>query len=292
MPQELEPSTNEQEFVLQALEEKIRLDGREFDAYRNLELSFGEDYGAVDVSLGNSRVIAQISAQVTKPFPDRPFDGLFIINTELGPMASPAFEMGRPHPTSQKISRLLEKAIRHSSALDTESLCIRAGQKVWSVRADVRILSHDGNLTDVSCIALVAALQHFRRPDTSTEGAEVRIYTLDERVPVPLSILHTPICVTFSFFPDLGWVLDATLLEEQVREGELTLALNRWAEVCQISKAGGACVDAPELLGCVRVALVKVKAISAFIEKRLKEDEALREGRGLGKAEATAENER
>lgn len=41
------------------------------------------------------RVLARISAEVTQPFPDRKFEGIFIIATELSPMASPAFETGR-----------------------------------------------------------------------------------------------------------------------------------------------------------------------------------------------------
>ncbi len=55
MPREAEPSLNERAFILQALQEGIRVDGRPLDAYRNLELSFGEEYGVVDVTLGKTR---------------------------------------------------------------------------------------------------------------------------------------------------------------------------------------------------------------------------------------------
>jgi exosome complex RNA-binding protein Rrp42 (RNase PH superfamily) len=41
------------------------------------------------------RVNTRISAEVTKPFEDRKFDGIFTITTELNPLASPAFEIGR-----------------------------------------------------------------------------------------------------------------------------------------------------------------------------------------------------
>lgn len=122
------------------------------------------------------------------------------------------------------LSRLIEKAIRRSHALDTETLCIVAGQKCWTVRADVHFLDHDGALVDASCIAVIAALSHFKRPDVSVDGESVTIHTLKERVPVPLSLLHHPICVTFSFF-DGGEVvlMDATLQEEQLREGLMTI---------------------------------------------------------------------
>lgn len=55
MPREAEPSINERAFILEALQEKIRLDGRSLDAYRALEISFGDDFGAVEVQLGKTR---------------------------------------------------------------------------------------------------------------------------------------------------------------------------------------------------------------------------------------------
>ena len=55
MPREVDPSLNEKQFVTQALEENLRLDGREFDQYRPLELTFGEQYGVADVTLGKTR---------------------------------------------------------------------------------------------------------------------------------------------------------------------------------------------------------------------------------------------
>lgn len=55
MPREAEPSLNEKQFVIQALQEDLRLDGRELDQYRPLELSFGDQYGVADVTLGKTR---------------------------------------------------------------------------------------------------------------------------------------------------------------------------------------------------------------------------------------------
>jgi exosome complex component RRP45 len=212
-------------------------------------------------------------------------------------MASPAFETGRQTEQEVLLARLIEKSLRRSHAIDTESLCIVAGQRCWHVRADVHFLNHDGGLVDASCIAVVAALQHFRRPDVSVEGEKVTIHTLSERVPVPLSILHVPICVTFSFF-DVGdesgepvFLMDATLQEEQLRDGDMTITLNKYGEVCQIAKAGGLPIEAVALHQCMRKALVKVEEITAFVAKRLKEDQDERTRRD-NLLESTAENER
>ncbi|EOO02761.1 putative exosome complex exonuclease rrp45 protein [Phaeoacremonium minimum UCRPA7] len=293
MPREAEPSLNEKSFVTQALQENLRTDGRENDQYRPFELVFGDEYGVADVKLGKTRVLAKVSAEVTVPYSDRPFDGIFNIVTELSPMASPAFEVNRPTETEVILSRMLEKTVRRSGALDVESLCLIAGQKVWSIRVDLHVLSHDGNLVDASCVAVVAALRHFKKPDTSMEGEVVTVYTPAEREPVPLSWLHSPFCITFSFFGDEAEIalLDANWLEEQVRIGSCTISLNRHGEICQIAKLGGEPVDAVILLQCTSVALTKAKELSDFLDQKLLEDARRRDKGGL-MAELSAENAR
>lgn len=245
-------------------------------------------------STGFRRVLAKTSAEVTVPYTDRPFDGVFTIVTELSPMASPAFEVNRPTETEVLLSRVLEKTVRRSGALDVESLCLVAGQKCWSVRVDLHVLSHDGNLIDASCLAVVAALRHFRKPDTSMEGEVLTVYTPAEREPVPLSWLHSPFCVTFSFYgQDAGTALvDASWIEEQVRVGSCTISLNRHGEICQISKLGGAPTEAVSLLLCTNVALTKAKGFSTLVDEKLAEDVKRRDKRGLIAELLSAENER
>jgi len=55
MPREAEPSLNERAFILEALKEDIRLDGRALDAFRDIDITFGEDRGVVDMTLGKTR---------------------------------------------------------------------------------------------------------------------------------------------------------------------------------------------------------------------------------------------
>ncbi|KAF2634610.1 hypothetical protein P280DRAFT_234827 [Massarina eburnea CBS 473.64] len=292
MPREAEISVNEREFIQKALQENIRRDGRDFDAFRPLELTFGDEYGVADVQLGKTRVIARISVDVVAPPPERKFDGVFQIITEFSPMASPAFEVGRPTDAEVILSRVLEKAIRRSNALDTESLCIIAGLKCFALRADVHIVDHDGGLIDASCIAVMAALQHFRRPDVLVEGEKATVLSVRERDPIPLSILHQPLSVTFSYYEEGNiWLVDADLAEEQVRQGEVIVTMNRHGEICQINKYGGAPVDPLDFLNLNNIALQKVKDMSKFIQQKLEEDAKRRDAGGL-MAELSAENAR
>ncbi|KAI7571825.1 hypothetical protein KC343_g5835 [Hortaea werneckii] len=295
MPAEAPPSTNESAFLLSALRENIRLDNRSFDAYRPISLSFPQlpnQYGVADVRLGKTRVLCNISSEVVAPYADRKFEGLFTLNCELSPMGSTAFEAGRTDQLPLPLSRLLEKTIRRSGALDTESLCIIAGQKCFHVRADLHVLDHDGNLLDACCVALVAALLHYRRPDVEVKGEEVTVFDPRERDPVKLNLHHTPFCVTFSYFDSGEIVLqDANLLEEQCKEGEVIVGINRFGEVCQIAKYGGAPVEGLEMLKCVSAALERVKMLDGLVKEALRKDDEWRDRGGVMK-ELRAENER
>ncbi|KAK9472258.1 ribosomal protein S5 domain 2-type protein [Dipodascopsis tothii] len=295
-------SINETEFVLRALGENVRMDGRKFDERRPLDIQFGEDYGLVDVRLGKTRVLARISAEIAKPYDDRPLDGLFVITTEMSPMADPSFEAGRYQEEEMLISRLIEKAIRRSQALDTESLCILSGEKCWAIRADIHFLDHDGGLVDACCTAVIAGLLHFKRPDITMAGKDITVHDPRDRVPVPLSVLFVPVCATFSFFnkrsadntldegardapaaddmavddPAPAVLVDATLQEERLRHGHMTVTANANREICQIMKGGLMPVDAATLLACTTAAMQIAEDVTKLIRRRLEEDDARR----------------
>ena len=74
------------------------------------------------------------------------------------------------------------------------------------MRVDIHILNHDGNLTDAATLAALGALCHFKRPDVTLDGRQVRVHPVDERDPVPLTILHHPLTMTFALF-DQGYSL-------------------------------------------------------------------------------------
>ena len=61
-------------------------------------------------------------------------------------MASPIFEAGRPGEEAIEVARLVDRALRGSRAIDQEALCVLAGRKVWSLRVDIHVLDHGGNL--------------------------------------------------------------------------------------------------------------------------------------------------
>ncbi|KAF4019673.1 hypothetical protein G4228_011474 [Cervus hanglu yarkandensis] len=267
-------SNCERRFLLRAIEEKKRLDGRQTYDYRNIKISFGTDYGCCIVELGKTRVLGQVSCELVSPKLNRATEGILFFNLELSQMAAPAFEPGRQSDLLVKLNRLLERCLRNSKCIDTESLCVVAGEKVWQIRVDLHLLNHDGNIIDAASIAAIVALCHFRRPDVSVQGDEVTLYTLEERDPVPLSIHHMPICVSFAFFQQGTYLLvDPSEREERVMDGLLVIAMNKHREICTIQSSGGIMLLKDQVLRCSKIAGVKVAEITELIQKALENDQ-------------------
>jgi exosome complex RNA-binding protein Rrp42 (RNase PH superfamily) len=57
--------------------------------------------------------------------------------------------------SSSLVVRCLERAVKDSEALDLESLCVLAGERVWRVSCDVLLADFDGNALDACCLATV-----------------------------------------------------------------------------------------------------------------------------------------
>lgn len=156
----------------------------------------------------------------------------------------------------------------------------------------MHVLDHDGNLVDASCLALVAALMHYRRPDFEVRGEDVEIFDPREREPIKLSMQHQPFCITFGYYEDGSvMLLDSTVLEEQCREGEVIISMNRFGEVCQIAKYSGEPVDGMSVMSLMNTALEKVKVLDQFVKAKLDEDEKKRDAGGV-MAELRADNAR
>lgn len=88
---------------------------------------------------------------------------------------------------------MLDKVLKRSDAVDKESLCILAGQRVsflisdhystdfgqvWHLRLTLHFLADAGNMLDCACLAGMVALKHFRRPDVEVIGDEVTVVRL------------------------------------------------------------------------------------------------------------------
>jgi exosome complex component RRP45 len=265
-------STNEREFILRALREnELRVDGRGPLDVRRTAYRFGPRDGQCEVTLGQTRVLAVVSATLEQPSGGRSNEGSVSINVEFSPMASPNFEPGRPGEEASEVAVVLERAIRETGAVDVESLCVLAGKHVWHVRCDVHVLDACGNVVGASSLAAAAALLSFRRPEAtvSPETRRVVVHPAATREPVALALRHLPVAVTFGFFEETDGllILDPTVKEEAVSGGEMVVVLNARDELCAVHKGGGCAVAPGEIMRCVRLASRVAKEAVAELKR-------------------------
>ncbi|QNP97259.1 ribosomal protein S5 domain 2-type protein [Yarrowia lipolytica] len=294
-------SINDRKFLTEALKVGKRLDGRSMEEQRPMEVTFGSQFGHVELTMGKTKVVVRISAEITKPNERRPFEGIFVVHTDIGSMASPIFENNHQSEQEIMISQVVEKAVRRSGALDLESLCIVAGKKCWEIRADVHYLDFDGGLVDATCAAVMAGLYHFKKPDVDVDGGAVTVCDMEERHPVALSVLHLPVSVTYGLFElkndetneveKVECVLDCTAIERQVQNAEITITINKNRDICQISKPSGVSIEGYRIVELCEKAFQEALKVTEMIDKALKEDEEMR-NKGNWKALLSAENDR
>ena len=91
---------------------------------------------------------------------------------------------------------------------------------------------------------------------------------------MPLSMHHTPFCLTFACFQDtsIPAILDPNRLEQRLSAGVISIALNAQRELCVVQKAGGIPLSPTEILKIIAVSTEKSKGLERFVRERLEED--------------------
>lgn len=295
MPRDLDLSNAESHFLSTLLHShNSRLSHRQLLELRAISISFPSP-GLCALNFGQTSVTVHISASIVKTLPDRPFDGQFLVTCDFSAFSHS--DQNDARDEELLVSRNLEKSVRRSRALETEGLCIQAGNLCWLIRATCHVLNHDGNILDALSLALVAALKRFRKPVVEVKGEEVVVYSIRERDPERLVMNFLPIAITFSFFTppasllqaqgkqeskreDLVVLVDCSKDEERERSGYLTVSLTNRNELCQITKSGG-CATSPDIIKkCLAVGKVVASDLTELVEKRVKEDEEREAGSG------------
>uniref|UniRef100_A0A1B0GAB0 Exosome complex component RRP45 n=2 Tax=Glossina morsitans morsitans TaxID=37546 RepID=A0A1B0GAB0_GLOMM len=282
----------EKNFVIQAIKQNQRLDGRNNDELRSLRINYGSDWGSVIVALGETKVLAQVSSELGEPKATRPNEGILHINVELGPMAASHFEAGRNCELTVQINRTLERTFKDSRAIDLESLCVISDERVWMLRVDLNVLNHEGNLIDCCSVATLCALAHFRRPDVSVIEDEIRIHTSAEKEPLKMVMHHYPVCVSYVVF-DGGRIAiaDPTVAEERTSDTQMIFGINSFGELCCLNLGGSSLTSPTLLLQCSKKAAKHAKSVVNQVKKSLENDSEAREaGKKVGFAGCLHQN--
>lgn len=204
------------DYIYKLAEQGKRVDGRNFDEYRKIEIETGvvsKAEGSARVKIGNTQVMAGIKMDVGEPYSDSPDLGVMTTAAELIPLASPDFEAGPPREDAIELARVVDRGVRESEVIELDKLCIEPGEKVWIVFIDLHILDYDGNLFDAASLASLAAL--------STAKVPAERFELGEDYPLPLK--EPPISCTSVKFNNVV-VIDPALDEEEIADARLTVA--------------------------------------------------------------------
>lgn len=211
------------ERIKQYLAEGKRFDGRKPLEVRDIVIETGiskNAEGSARVKIGKTEVIVGVKMDVGTPYPDSPNKGNLTVTAELLPLSSPRFESGPPQFPAIELARLVDRAVRESKVIQFEKLCIKEGEKVWTIYIDIYSINDDGNLIDAAGIGALVALKHSRMPKYDEEKEKVLFGDwTDKKIPTSSDF---PVPITFYKIGN-EFIVDPTQEEEDISEARLTI---------------------------------------------------------------------
>jgi exosome complex component RRP42 len=220
--------------MLEALSRGKRLDGRNFESYRDLEIEIGiidKANGSAKVKLGNTEVLAGVKVETGEPFEGLEDKGALIMSAEVLPTASSHVEPGPPDEEAIELSRVVDRGIRESQMLDLSKLALIPGKIVYTIFVDCSIINSDGNLLDATSYAVVAALLTSKFPVFEVQND--RVVDTGNVMPPPLTTI--PISVTAVRIGD-SVLLDPTMEEEACMDARITITTQSDGSLVAIQK--------------------------------------------------------
>ena len=201
-----------------------RFDGRKLDEFREITIETGVSKnaeGSARVKVGKTEVLVGIKMDVGTPYPDSQDKGNLMVTVELLPLSSSRFETGPPQFDSIEIARVIDRGIRESKFIELEKLCIKEGEKVWTVFIDIYSINDDGNLLDAAGIGAVAALKSAKIPKYDEEKEKTQFGEWTNKS-IPLS-KDMPISLTIHKIGNI-LIVDPDKEEEDISETRVTIA--------------------------------------------------------------------
>ncbi len=255
-----------QKTIRKIIEDGERLDERELDEYRDIEVE--ADYinetaeGSAKVSIGKTQVVVGLSIDVESPYDDRPGRGTLVTNAELAPMAHREYESGPPQEPGVELARVVDRGIREAEAVDLEELCIEEGENVYTLFIDIHVLNDDGNLIDAASLGAMTALKTGFIPEYDEETGEI----LRDEKAMDIPLVKEPVTVT-------GRKIGNTLLwdtngdEEEALDARLTVSLLENGNIVAMQKGEEQPYSQEEVMETVE----KAEEISSRLREKLHE---------------------
>jgi exosome complex component RRP42 len=223
----------EKTFVLHGVEENFRIDGREREDYRPMELEtniVAHAFGSARLRLANTDVLVAVKLEVDAPFPEKPREGKLEFFVDCSANATPDFEGRGGEDLAVEISNCLASAYKSPQVFDLTKLCILKGHKCWKIFVDILLLECGGNLYDAVSIAVKTALWDTRIPlvrSVTVDGSNIDMDVSDELHDCQkLDVSGAPIMVTVCKIGE-QCIVDPNVAEEQCSVGAVVIAVSR-----------------------------------------------------------------
>lgn len=259
--------------ITEYLSEGKRFDSRKLLEYRNIEVESpvsNKAEGSAFVRIGKTEVAAGVKLGVSEPYTDSEDSGTLVTTVELSPLASERFELGPPKIEAIELARIVDRGIRESGFIDFNKLCIKSGEKVWTVFVDIYPLNDDGNLIDASSLAAVAALQNAVMPkyDEKTERVKFGEWT-NKKLPLTE---HMPLTLTLHKI-SRSIILDPCREEEDAQEARVSFAISPRGKDCMINamqKGNESALTQDEIFKMIDTAVEEWKRIYPAITEKIR----------------------
>lgn len=247
-----------------ALSRGKRLDGREFDEQRPLEIELDvikKANGSARVKLGYSEVIAGVKVATGEPFEGLENKGALIVSAEVLPIASPHVEPGPPDEEVIELARVVDRGVRESEMIDLDQLSLVPGKIVYTIFVDCSVVNADGNLFDATSYAVVAALLSSNLPVYEVQGDTV----VDTGKTKDMPVTTVPVSITAARIGE-HLLLDPTSEEEGCMDARITITSNEEG-FCAIQKGYTGFFTAEQIKKAASAAMVKGEEIRTKLKE-------------------------
>ena len=146
-----------------------------------------------------------------------------------------------------------------------EKLCIKEGEKVWSVSIDIVILNHDGNLIDAATLGAMTSLLNAKMPKVEYDKILRENYEKD--LPLNAKTLNVSISKVNGKF-----LVDTTKEEENVIESKTVVGVRDDGKVVSIQKIGPGFLNESEIYEIIDMAIRKSKDLFKLLKVEDKKD--------------------
>jgi exosome complex component RRP45 len=251
-------------------ENRCRIDGRDPHEFRETSVQFFNKNGFSEIRLGRTHVRSIVTGEVVPPTQDRPNEGRIFFGVEFlaDSDAGALIDGPRSSVDSVAICNHVERILRGSKAIDSESLCILGGKCVWSLRCDIQIMHDEGSVSDACSLSALCALLNFKYGAIAYDGDHAVVFPTSAREPVSMSVYHLPISTSFALFESeegVSWFVDPCMDEEKAFGSILSVTVNQHGELCGINKPGGIPIDSELLSACIQIAVERAKYVSSLV---------------------------